>query len=368
MSSEKPTKVAVKRAGSQFRRNVLSKWPVLVWIGVAFLTWSIYRQGTNFERINGIVYAEHESVAPLETGRLVSVELEKGDRVRAGQTVAKMDTSVIKSEIQQFKVEYEIARLERRRRFETNLADAADRLAEAETQSKATAKQHELAQATLDEMEAKPEGTFTAQVLGEARSKAAALKIEADNVAARVGQLQLNREGAQNLLDELLRLDPEKAAEESTQYQYLQKRLENCELKAERSGIVASVLHQPGEVVGEGNPVLTIVTHGNKQVRGLVLEKNATEVEKGNDVWIAPIGDRQKYRTGSVLAISPTITAFPDPGSPISGAMIRGREIVISLPENDALIPGQSVIIHLKEPGKFDLWSLGKPNRKTAAE
>jgi len=84
--------------GSLFKR-IFRGWTFLVWLAAVFFAIWLYATGIQFGEIMGVVDAVVEPVAPLETSRLISVDVVLGQRVKAGDVVAKMDTSVLDAEM-----------------------------------------------------------------------------------------------------------------------------------------------------------------------------------------------------------------------------------------------------------------------------
>ncbi len=363
MTNERPKTLSIrKKGGSQFLRNLLARWPLLVWLGVAFFAWQMYREGVEFQRINGIVYADTQAISPLEDGILASIEVSDGDKVTAGQTVAKMDEGLILEEIADFKREYALERLERMQRFQSALSDASDQLSKVTAEQTADLAQEKVLKARLDAMNAAGSSALQPEI-DAVDLEYQTVKARLESYADRIDNLTKSRDIAKAQIDELGKLDAEPDADSSEGLKLLQARLEAMTLKANRNGTVASILRKPGAVVRAGDPlfpVLTIVSGEGLRVRGFILEEDAHKVKVGDAVTIIPGNDRENVHKGEVLSLSPMIMSKPDSASTVNNRMVSGREVWVRfLGEAPELLPGQAVIIEVGDPSKFDWWSLG---------
>ncbi|MCP9928805.1 efflux RND transporter periplasmic adaptor subunit [Cyanobium sp. CH-040] len=91
----------------------------------------LHRQGSAaFASGNGRLEAVDVDVAARTAGRLLGVEVREGDRVRAGQVLARMDTAVLEAELRQGRAELASA--------DAAIASARSRLAQSNSQAAAT--------------------------------------------------------------------------------------------------------------------------------------------------------------------------------------------------------------------------------------
>jgi multidrug resistance efflux pump len=367
MTAERPKALSIRKKGSsQFLRNLLSRWPILIWLGVAFFAWQLHRRGVEFQRINGIVYADTEAVAPLEDGILLTLEVHVGDKVTAGQTVAKMDDSLILTEIADYTSTYALERLERMQRFQTAFTDAEDQLAKVEADQKADTEQAAVLKARVDAMKkanAERPGTHLQPDIDKAELDYSSVNARLDSYRNRITNLTKSRDSAKAQLAELIELDKGADASSSAGLKVLEGRRAAKTLTAKRDGVVAKIYQKPGAVVPGGDPrfpVLTIVTGEGLRVRGFILEEDAARVKVGDPVSVIPTSDRENRHKGEVIALAPQVISKPDAASTVSNRMVTGREVEIRLLDEGAnLIPGQSVVIEVTQPKKFDWWSLG---------
>lgn len=365
MSSEKATKVTIKkRGGSQFWRNLFSKWPVLVWLGIVYFAYALHKSGVKFERMNGVVFGEYEYVSPILTSTIEKLLVDVNDPVTEGQIVAVLDTSLLDLEIKALEEELKIERMERNRRFQDNLNSARLQLLKDTGESESAAFEVQNAQAELDRVNALPDGSVE-------KLRPNLLVITNELRAAQANAAQYSKEymdglaenvtKAQGLIDELEKIDTDSAV--SNQLSFLNGQKERMVIRAKNAGFISAIIHRPGDIVKEADPIAVIVTSKPKRVKGIIIDEYVDVVNVGDKVWVSPEHRREDLREASVIAISPTMTAVPDQTSTVPNRMVFGREIICSLPPGDKLLPNQRVIIHVVEPGKVDFWSLGTPHR-----
>jgi multidrug resistance efflux pump len=363
MSAEKATKVSVKKTGGQFWRNLISKWPFLVWLGVAFLALKLHKTADRFERMNGVVFAEYENVAALTDGKIERLEVELNQIVTKGQTIAVMDTALIDLEIKALGEELKFDKLDRRLKYQENKTKA--KLAEARAKAEKAAAEQEWTNARAEFNRVNESGTGAEKLL----PNIARLNANIASAAAKASEYSedymkeladsVNSAGA--LLDELDKAEKESAVSE--RLTLLQKQKKNMTITTTRSGVVAQVNHRAGEIVQGGDPIVLIVTDKTTRVRGLVVDEYVSTVSVGDPVWVTPEHNREDIRKATVSAVAPIMTGVPDQTSTVPNRMVFGREIVCELPEGDTLLPNQRVIIHVNEPGEVDFWSLSQNHR-----
>jgi hypothetical protein len=120
---------------------------------------------------------------------------------------------------------------------------------------------------------------------------------------------------------------------------------------------------EPGEFVKIGEGVLKIV--GDPVEIICFLPQDQSDDLKINDpVWVADTSNKARIYKSRVTGISPRINNVADSTSPLPNRRIHGRDVVVEYPpdarpgaqgDSFKLLPGQTLIIHLKEPGEVPL-------------
>jgi len=142
------------------------------------------------------------------------------------------------------------------------------------------------------------------------------------------------------------------SSEEFRELDLLKERKKNMDLRAVHSGGVHRIDKEPGEIINAGEAVVKIVAEPT-EIIGFLPQEKIGVLSQGDTVWISATSDRHKAYESKVIAISPRITNTPDRASPLPNRMLHGREVVIGMPKIGLFLPGQTVIIHLKKPGRL---------------
>lgn len=219
---------------------------------------------SNELRVSGHVEATEVRVAAEAGGRLVELAVAEGDRVEAGDVVARVDTR---------EVELEIGRTE----AERGAAEAQLRLLEAGARPEDIRQ----AQAQIDALEAEI-GAIDAELAAASADRDrfesllaadAGSRKQRDDAAARVRVLQERaralREQARAAGEVVARLVSGARAEEldaararvaviDAQIDVLRKRIEDATVVAPASGIVTQTLVEQGEIVGPAMPLFVV--------------------------------------------------------------------------------------------------------------
>ena len=112
-----------------------------------------------------------------------------------------------------------------------------------------------------------------------------------------------------------------------------------------------------GEFVKPGEGVLKIVGDP-EQIICFLPQDQSDDLEKGQTVWITNTAKKDQIFKSVVIGISPRINNVPDTSSPLPNRRVHGRDVVVQYPAEAKadgkflLLPGQTVIIHTKEPGR----------------
>lgn len=323
-------------------------------------------EGTN--KVVGTIVSEKEmNVMPKATGEVIEVKVQKGDKVKKGDVIARLDDTNERSTYKQQQASYRLAK-ETMDSAEKGVEQAKKSLKEAEKQltiatkkqnenmtslnkeirkwekayeqaAKNVAKMKELyeegkiskqqldeamieenrARQSLEEMKtAKSQGTGDAS-LASLRASVEQAKAGVESAKASARQAEIGFEQAELAL---------KQAE---------KLLENTVIKAPASGEIASLNIREGELTGTQGPVAQILSLDQVKVSVSVTPQQLMLFERGDEVEIEVAGIDEKYK-GTITYISPMAT-------------MSGLFTVEALVENKGhkLLPGMAAAIILSE-------------------
>ncbi|MCG6895808.1 MAG: efflux RND transporter periplasmic adaptor subunit [Thiocapsa sp.] len=177
---------------------------------------------------NGRLEATEVDVATKLPGRLAEVRVREGDRVEAGQVVAVLDTDALAAQQRQARAERRRAQQER----EYALAVVEQRVSELELARRELARLQRLSRSDQFVSEEQVDRARTDARTAEAALRAAQVQVTASDAAIEAAQASIER---------------------------IEVDIADSTLKAPRGGRVLYRLAEPGEVLGAGGKVLTLL-------------------------------------------------------------------------------------------------------------
>jgi HlyD family secretion protein len=215
-------------------------------------------------RVSGYVEATDVRLAPEVGGRLLELPVQEGDRVNAGDLVARLDTRDVDLALAQARAERQQA--EAQLRLLKAGARAQDiRQADAQVQAAAadlTAAQAELtaAETDLERFEAllrNNAGSRKQRDDAATRRDLAIERVKAGEAAVRAAREQASRVRAGARPQEIDAAQARVAAVDA-QMAMLEKRVADATFKSPVSGVVTERLSDPGELLAPQTPVLVV--------------------------------------------------------------------------------------------------------------
>jgi multidrug resistance efflux pump len=331
-----------KRPALRFRRlhlvrQMFNGWPWIIWIGAAIVVLLLLPGGMHRIRFYGVAERTYEYISPLESGRLISLTVNLGEPVYAGQLIGELDNqslatallmdqaSLMKTRDKVYSIRYDVENLKMER------AKTAAELKALEGQW-----------ARTEELRAK--NLLLEQDVEDVRPQIEAIKEVLTHYPLLIVKLE----------ERLKVLETETELFNSKDLQDLQA--EQCRLVARTAGVVAEVLHQPGDVVETGDPVVRISNVSTSRIIAFMPEEKRMDIAEGERCRIIASANREIYH-GVVKTITadirklPVFTGFND-------QILRGRRIVIQLDEGIMLVPGEQVVV-VPDVSLLDQW-MGK--------
>lgn len=366
------------------------RWPFLVWLGAIAAVLYLFAMQGQTATIAGAIEVVREDIAPLEDARLLRVHVAHGDRVKAGDLVAEMDTAVIDAEIAQIRAETALSqqelearmaleRLQLERQTARTVSDSDNRLRTLQLQYATESNRLDGLRAQLKSLTPVlgTDPTDIRQLLiiraeedvlarNVALYPAAILQIEAEREAARA-ELETARTwsvGATNILSRL----PNAGNLLAT----LEQRKSFYKIFARRDGIVSRVMHGSGDVVPAASPIVSTVVEDSQRVVAFVPEWLAHLVKVGDFAHITRPDRTGTPLTGKIIALGPEIMGLPSRVSPVPGQTTRGLRALLVINEKNELLAGEAVSIHLTRPEWIDqlddTWREFLNRRRTSGE
>ena len=378
MSSKTPEyRRKMRKSPGALGRRVRRSWPWLFWGLAAVATALIYDRSEGFAGMVGVIESRAEPLAAFETARLLSLHVEVGDHVAAGDLVAELDTSLLDAEMAVTQARVAESRDSMTRgvqalidmmyeadteahRAETELASerqrfARDRKLLSTLVAERTRRAGLVERGLADRMEvAMMDGQIAAlyetvgaypNVIGAQSNRLAAAKNRAVELR---DWLSLKRDAAPMIL----------AQRESSRtndvlalsIQVIERRRERYVLRATRDGIVSRIFAVPGDVVPAGEVIVRLAGTEVEGAVGFLPEAHARDLTVGE----AAVVSRSRATRGiaaQVASVGPEVLRLPGRASPIRGQSSRGRRVVIALLGEHDFVPGETVRIYPRAAG-----------------
>ena len=315
-------------------RKFFSGWPWLVWIAAAIAVLVLLPGGLYRVRFHGVAERTYEYVSPLENARLKSLLVEMGDTVHAGQLIGELDNESLATEL---------------------LMDQASLM---KTRDKVRSIRYELESMKLEEAKTAAE-LKALEARWERNKELLAKNLILEQDTEDLGpQIEAMKEvlvlypGLINQLEERLAI----TTIETEQFNAddLQKLLTSqSRLVATTAGVIAEVLHQPGDIVETGDPVVRISNVSTSRIIAFMSEEKRANVAEGERCRIITSAGRD-ILYGVVKSITADIRKLPV-FTGFSDQLLRGRRIVIELDPGSELIPGEQVVV-VPDISIFEQW------------
>ena len=265
---------------------------VVALLAAAALAWEFVRPASDdgaFVQGNGRIEATEVDVAAKTAGRVAEILVNEGDFVKAGDVIARMDTRSIEAQLAQAKAQVANARSAR----QTALAQVAQRKADAAMAEAVLTQRHtELEVAKRTSARSKALLADRATSAQQADEDAARASNAAANVAVAQAQITASKAAIGATLAQVEQTEAGIDAANAVVAR-LQTELEDGVLKAPRAGRVQYRVVQPGEVVGGGGKVVSLVDIGDVYMTFFLPEMAAGRVALGSEVRIVLDAARQ---------------------------------------------------------------------------
>lgn len=356
---------------------------------IPFFLW-LLTQGQNpgLRRFNGLVEAEAENVGPIETARILSVEVQPGQRVNIGDVLVRLDPADRAMDLAMNEArlkDYEQGVL----RYEQDVERQRQNLQDSERRCRQTAREAAVAletekmnrardvaelaglKAELARLQPLVDKRLVSETeLSRLRPAAEALEQSIAQYGPLIDALEKQHGLALEDLGEIKALLAETAKKGSATDPILaamRQAAEACRqatvkdhtvLRATRDGVVSRVLRQSGDVAIAGEPVVRITTSSAFRITGMLMQQQLFGLAVGDTFRVtrSAMGDRMTL-TAQVEAIEPEVMDLLDPLNPVPRFPMRGCHVRLRvIEENNGLVPGETVTL---EAGRRETWLEG---------
>ncbi len=315
-------------------KQLFSGWPWIIWLGAALTVLLLLPGGLHRIRFYGEAERTYEYVSPIQDCRLKSLLVAMGEPVYAGQLLGELDNASLAADMLM-----DQASLMKTRDKVFSIRCDMENLKLDEAKTAAALQTLESRWTRIQDLRAK--NLLLEQDMEDLPPQIEATRNILSHYPGLIAQLGIRLDAARQDLDTF-------KAEQLRELQAAQYRLE-----AATAGVVAEILHQPGDVVETGDPVLRISNVSTRRIIAFIPEEKRSEIAEGEKCRVITSTSRDTY-IGTVRTVTadirklPVFTGFGD-------QILRGRRIVIELDDGAELIPGERVVV-VPDVSVFDQW------------
>ncbi len=364
-----PVKLLLKRlARLCFLLLIIVMVPVTLW----FLT----HNHDNF-RFNGIVESDSENVGPVENSRILSIDVTPGQQITVGAVLARMmpldrSLELAMNEARLKDYEQKILRYEQNKeRYEQNLHDSARRAREALRDSERALANEKVnraryaaelsgVQAEIARLQPLVDQRLIQETeLSRLRPAAEALQKTVDQYAPLIETLEKQYTQANKDMEEAQKL-LDNAQKHGTPNDHIlatmREAAESCRLSAtngvtllmaSRSGVVARIMRNAGDMVAAGEAFIRVSSPTSLYINGMLTQQQLLGLSQGDRLKVLRKTDGAEHNlVAEVESIEPEVMDLLDPLNPAPRYPLRGRRVRLRL-LNDVndLIPGEAVLL-----------------------
>ena len=339
-------------------RFVVGKIPLIFIVGGLLYGFWILPHGTalGLGSVRGYAEALDTQVAPIAAGKIESIEVMLGQRVKAGDVVARMSTKQLDAHRVNLlaQLDQSLAQIPAQRSLQdadvmrgelwvlrAKAIQNGDR-AELKEMSSQVERLNQLAQDhMIPALEAEDRRRLQSAV---------AARVGAYDQAAEHGQAGLDhhgRIGAGHAASVETRIEPYRHAARAQEaaIEEIDLALQECVLHAPADGVVSVLGHQRGEVIPAGESVVTLVTARPGVVVAGIPERLAKFVSTGMLVSLRRETLLSPRLQGRVIEVAPEIDQTPPRSRLSPGIPVWGRRIAVQLLAPEELLPGEAFYV-----------------------
>lgn len=309
---------------------------------------------------NAVAYVEsvHYGVAPMDLGRLDKLEVKVGQKVKAGDVIAVMDSRELqaardKATLQVALLESEVLSVTQDQEFQVTRSELWVLKARADERGdRAELAQIGARMKRLDDLlnnQMIPAGQ--AELAREKQQQLAA-RVETFDQAKSRGQAGLGQVGAGNHDHQRavnFRVEPARRAVEVQKavLRQLDLQIEQLTLRAPSDGTVSLISRRPGEVVPAGMEVVAIVSGRPGVLLAELSEGMAARAHLGQSVSVRSKEILSRTLHGHVIELSPEVDEMFVRARPSPGIAAWGRRATVQLDDGGDVLPGQAFSVSL---------------------
>ncbi len=327
-------------------------------------------------QFTGVVECESETVGAVQPARIVSVEVQPGQRVKPGDVLVRLDPAdrsldlamqearLAAFEQRLMSYEQDITRYrqtlqESERRSSQAVQEADVELEAAKMKCSSDVAELTALKAEIKRLQPLIDKRLVSEIeLSSLRPKADALEETVARYKPLIDRLQKRYDLAAKDLEEVRALlaaaegkpatdTLRESVREVTQTLQESAKSEPYVLRASRTGIVSRVQRQTGDVVTAGEPIVRVASANPMYITGLLTQRQLADLSLGEKMQVVRQGGCGRRKLlAEVESLEPEVMDLLDPFNPSPRFPVRGRRVRLRLLEPDgSLVPGEAVTL-----------------------
>jgi len=292
--------------------------------------------------LSGRLEAPVVDLAPKVAGRVVEVKVREGDRVKAGDLIARLDLgeTALAPERDARGLQSAEARFN-----DLKVGSRSAEIAQAEADVADKKAAVELARRELERQE-----TLLSKKVGTQRDTDTArttMERAVANAKMAADRLQLLHEGFRKGQTEQARVDVERARAVLKQSESVAR---EADIRAPADGVILHRMAEPGLLLGAGQPAVTMAFADRLYVRTFIPETQLGRVRPGSLAEVTVDALPGKVFPAKVTEISPDAEFTPKPvDTPRERVnLVYAAKVDLDAGWNAPLVPGQPADVHVK--------------------
>jgi HlyD family secretion protein len=296
----------------------------------------------NVVHLSGRLEAPVVDLAPKVAGRVVEVRVREGDRVKAGDLIARLDLG-----------ETALAVERDRRGLESSQARYED-LQAGSRAAEIKAAEEEVADRRAAVELAKPELERQQILLSKKVGTPRDVDVARSNLDRAEANLKMSEERLRLAREGFRRYQTEQARAEVSRAQTVLKQSETVaresEIRAPADGVILHRMAEPGLLLGPGQPGVTMAFADRLYVRTFIPEAQLGRVRMGSPAEVSVDAFKGRTFPGKVTEISPDAEFTPKPvdTSRERVNMVYAAKVDLDAGWNAPLVPGQPADVRVK--------------------
>ena len=361
MPARQPIPTPPELRWREFRYGVL---PVITLVAAVAMLIGLWVKYVDQPTIIGRAVPHTATVVVPNTVTLTTLSVETFQAVKQGEILAMVTPVGIRNRLDSLRTEIDLIR----NRIEPLLEQRCDAVSYHRLRLEWLQQRVSLASSRVNLQRAEnelardqrlfAEDLISADRFDQSQKNVAALQAAVDEATKMVTEMDVALQGIQSLDhvnqdDELNQQLQSALAAQERHLKELDRLTHAYPLAAPIAGKVTSLAHVPGEIILEGDRVLTITAESSSQLLAYLPDTDALALETGSEVTLQTRGLDRREAIATIIGIGPRLEAkseVPTPAGSVTAPSDLRIPILITLPPDLQVRPGDFVNVLVTAP------------------